>query len=121
MATIQLQFSTIEQLSLQVGDIAYYATMEAGTTGGFQIEDSSSNLILIGEITNINQSTSTITCDIGDDTPYPTTSSFIFFTKDNSVNTSSLVGYYGSAKFVNNAIVKAEMFATSCEISESSK
>ena len=51
----------------------------------------------------------------------PTTSSFILFSKDNTVNCSSLVGYYGSAKFKNDSTEKAEMFAASCEINESSK
>ena len=45
----------------------------------------------------------------------------ILFAKDNTVNMGSLLGYYGLAKFKNNSILKAEMFATACEISESSK
>ena len=34
---------------------------------------------------------------------------------------SSIKGYYGSAKYINNSEKKAEMFATACEINESSK
>ena len=46
---------------------------------------------------------------------------FIFFAKDRSVEEASLVGYYGEFKFVNNSKQEAELFATSCEVSESSK
>jgi hypothetical protein len=51
----------------------------------------------------------------------PTASSFILFSKDNSVNASSLLGYYASVKFKNNSTIEAEMFAAACEIDESSK
>ena len=120
MPTIQLQFSTIQQLSLQMGDTVYYATMD-NETGGFQINDTDEDLVLIGTITNINSTTSTITCNIAADTPFPTTTSFILFAKDSEVNTSSLLGYYGSAKFINDSSNKAEMFSVGCEINESSK
>ena len=51
----------------------------------------------------------------------PTENDFIFFVKDERVNLSSLVGSYGEAKFVNDSRDPAEMFAASCEISQSSK
>ena len=47
--------------------------------------------------------------------------SYIFFSKTNKTNLASLVGYYGLAKFRNNSTVKAELFATACEVFESSK
>ena len=34
---------------------------------------------------------------------------------------ASLVGYFGSVKLINNATNRAEMFAVSCNVSESSK
>ena len=37
------------------------------------------------------------------------------------LNMSSLTGYYGEVQFKNDSIEKAELFATSCEIVESSK
>jgi hypothetical protein len=112
--------------SLQVGDIAYYLTPsdDLFSNGGF-INANQASLTTIGKITNISASVftgnTTITCEISDDTAAPTVSNFILFAKDNRVNVSSLVGYYGSVKFKNNSTTKAEMFSVGCEISESSK
>ena len=108
--------------SLQIGDTAYYIT--TGESGGF-INANENNLVEIGEITNITadtvNNTTTLTCDIPDNATPPTITDFILFAKDNRVNVSSLVGYHGTVRFRNNAIVKAEMFSTACDISESSK
>tara|TARA_R100001594_G_scaffold144283_1_gene193148 strand:- start:383 stop:760 length:378 start_codon:yes stop_codon:yes gene_type:complete len=125
MADITLIFSSTEQLSLQVGDIAYY--VDPTTTAGFQVwneNDSTQNdLTYIGPVTSITRGSTALTviCDIPNNVTLPTSSSFILFSKDNSINASSLLGYYASVKFKNNSTVEAEMFAASCEINESSK
>ena len=135
MATITLDFLSYAQdgilreyKSVQVGDIAYYTPVTA--SGGFSTANQS-DIVTIGTITSIGGSVDTttdpattyfrITCNIDDDTVPPTASDFIFFSKDNTVNMASLLGYYGSVKFKNNSTTKAEMFATSCEVVESSK
>ena len=46
---------------------------------------------------------------------------YFFFSKNNSVNTSSLKGYYGLLSLRNNAVDKAELFNVSAEIVGSSK
>mgnify|MGYP003111512119 CR=1 FL=1 len=125
MSDITLTFSSNEQPSLQVGDIAYY--VNPTTNSGFQVwstDDSTQNdLTYIGPVTSITRGSTTLTiiCDIANDVTLPTTSSFILFSKDNSVNASSLLGYYASVKFKNNSTTEAEMFAAACEIDESSK
>ena len=43
------------------------------------------------------------------------------FVKDKKANTTSLLGYYAEAKFVNNSIDKAELFSVGSEVTESSK
>ena len=118
MATITMEFPIREMLSIQIGDIAYYST--PAELGGFQ---NSSGLTKIGTIISISQSSNglTITCDIDNSTLPPTETDFILFAKDKRANISSLAGYFGIATFVNNSDKKAEMFATSCEIDESSK
>ena len=126
MATVDttIQVTRTEYPSLQVGDLAYYANTTS--LGGF---DKSDNLTKIGVIKNINNTTSldsgtettTLTCEIDTATPAPTTSSFIFFSKDNKVNLASLKGYQATDKFKNNSTARADMYAASCEISESSK
>ena len=122
MTEITLQFPITEQLSIQVGDTAYYINPDADL-GGFQVADQD-NLETIGVVTYVQEDsggTFVVKCDMVNDATPPTTSSFILFSKDNTVNMTSLLGYYGSAKFKNNSTTKAEMFATSCEINESSK
>jgi hypothetical protein len=51
----------------------------------------------------------------------PPDNSYVFFSKDNKVNLTSILGYYGEAKFKNNSRQKAELFASACGIVESSK
>ena len=118
MATITMEFPIREMLSIQIGDIAYYST--PSSLGGFE---NSSSFQKIGVITNIVQSSVSmkITCNIANSVIPPSLTDFIFFAKDKRANVSSLAGYYGIATFVNNAEKKAEMFAVSCEVDESSK
>jgi len=125
MATITLTFPLDTYTSLQVGDTTYYVNPSV-TNGVYNWTDNNNwgtDLIEIGEVTAITTDTSSvsITCNISNSTELPTSNSFIFFSKDNAVNCSSLAGYYGLAKFVNDSIEKAEMFSTAAEINESSK
>ena len=87
--------------------------------------------------------TTTITFEMDAFTEQPTANNqYIFFVKSDRViiqgqtglqlldgtnqgavgiNGVSPVGYYASVKYVNNDTSKAEMYATSCEVAESSK
>jgi len=49
------------------------------------------------------------------------TDAFIMFSKDNGANLTSLKGYYADARFENNSKEKAELYAVSSQIVESSK
>ena len=51
----------------------------------------------------------------------PSDGDYISFAKDKRVNTSSLLGYYASVKFVNDSRDKVELFSIGSEIQESSK
>jgi|TARA_R110001592_G_scaffold71404_2_gene218334 hypothetical protein len=51
----------------------------------------------------------------------PPNNSFLFFSKDNRYNMSSLTGYYGEVQFRNNSTISAELYATACEVVQSSK
>ena len=115
MATITIQVPRSEYPSLQVGDTAYYSKIVVKSE--FNTSD---NFVKIGLVKSINNTTS-LTCEIDTDTPNPTENDFIFFSKDNKVNLTSLVGYFASMKFKNNSTSKAELFSISCEIAESSK
>tara|TARA_Y100001973_G_C5183012_1_gene326061 strand:+ start:1186 stop:1662 length:477 start_codon:yes stop_codon:yes gene_type:complete len=65
--------------------------------------------------------TITLTCEIGANTNPPAIDDFLFFSKDRNVNEASIIGYYGDFKFENNSRKPAELFAATCDISESSK
>jgi hypothetical protein len=130
MATITIQVLRADYSSLQIGDTAYYSNIT--TTAGINTNENESgvtNVTKIGLITGINNTTAlddgtettTLTCEIDEATVVPTTADFIFFSKDNKVNLTSLLGYYASVKFKNNSPSKAEMFSIGCEIAESSK
>ena len=146
MPDITIQFARQEYPSLQIGDTAYYAIIdsEASMDGstvvytlndykGFYINDPDEDYIQIGNITAITEAfledgvtpTTSITINAVAGLEVPTTQNYIFFKKKFSSqgdpNMSSLLGYFGSAKFINNSEEKAELYATSCEISESSK
>ena len=51
----------------------------------------------------------------------PSSNDYILFSKNQAVNTSSLLGYYADVRLENNSKHKAEIFSLSSEITESSK
>ena len=51
----------------------------------------------------------------------PSKSDYILFSKNQAINTSSLLGYYADVKLENNSKNKAELFSLNSEITESSK
>jgi hypothetical protein len=70
-----------------------------------------------GVVTSLTNNTVTV----DDSGTLPSARDYIMFAKNHAVNTSSLSGYYADVKFKNNSIEKAELFAASSEITESSK
>jgi|TARA_R110000824_G_scaffold401188_1_gene611213 hypothetical protein len=104
----------IDNASLQVGDHAYY--IDAYLLENFEGQLASSSPVHLGEITDITSNTikveAFLSVPIG---------SYIMFAKDNRVNGGSLKGYYASVKMRNADIKKAELFAISSEVTESSK
>lgn len=119
------------QINLSLGSIDDQSEPEK--VGGFYTNQNiQETLHLIGTITKINvgvvnsvdSTTGTeITCNWeGLDSGLPDYGhSFMFFIKDTSINSTSIPGYYASAMFECNSRDKAEIFATSCNIEESSK
>ena len=125
---ITLQFQYPINQSCQEGDITYYTP--TSSSGGFDVNTESGSIVEIGKIISIvHEDTNDddvfditkITCEIENSTAVPTTSDFIFFGKERSINEASITGYYGEFKFINNSKQKAELFSAACEITESSK
>ena len=118
MTEVTLTFLQTEQPSIQVGDTAYYCPTV--NSGGFSTAEQT-DIVEIGLITEVEyHQPSYIKCNsLG--SASPSTDDFILFSKDNAVNMSSPTGYYAKVKFVNNSLIKSEMFAASCDVFESSK
>ena len=51
----------------------------------------------------------------------PTTSHFIFFSKDKIVNPSGVIGYFAEVCFKNDSTIESELFAINADVFESSK
>tara|TARA_R100000234_G_scaffold79015_1_gene49370 strand:- start:362 stop:751 length:390 start_codon:yes stop_codon:yes gene_type:complete len=129
MPLINLTFDSMN-ISAQVGDILHYSHSGLNV-GGFD-STALGNTVVIGPIVNIIDNTLsggvgwTVTVNhINGDPPLslppPAAGDYISFSKDKTVNTSSLVGYYANVKFVNDSNNKVELFSVGSEISESSK
>tara|TARA_R110002167_G_scaffold1831_3_gene9149 strand:+ start:7987 stop:8376 length:390 start_codon:yes stop_codon:yes gene_type:complete len=124
---VTLTFDGIND-SIQVGDTAYFSLPQAGDGGGFDVSNRTKTRKLgeiVGVITNtwnigegklkIRYDDSKVTFPPSGEIP------FMSFVKDKKANTTSLLGYYAEAKFVNNSIDKAELFSVGSEVTESSK
>ena len=146
MPIVTINFNRNLNVSVQVGDIAYFINpTDVGPTKTYTATKTphktgpQSGIIKIGEIIELDCCSNMasyltggyIKCDMPQDlfnayydqiidlTPGPP--SFIMFSKDNKVNLSSLTGYYAEAQFVNDSTVEAELFAVSTDVYSSSK
>jgi len=100
MSQITLNTNFTKNASLQIGDIIYY--------------DDNGTIKKIGPVDEINSGS--IVCTIEGDATGLTSTSFIFFGKDNQINTSGLIGYYAEVEFKNESTSEAELFAVSSEV-----
>ena len=111
---------TVQNASLQLGDVAYFVTPPSNTSqtpGQLTVIDDSPKKI--GIITNIQGQT--ITIRESSVVNEPNEGDFLMFSKDKNANNTSLVGYYAEVKLENDSTEKAELFALSSEIALSSK
>ncbi len=108
MDSITLAFPQSLNVSIQIGDTAYYTNDLNGR-----------DIVQIGVITSI--SSNSIDVDIPNNVVRPLLTSFILFSKTNSANQGNLKGYYLEVTFANDSNKKAELFSVGSEIFESSK
>jgi len=122
MPTLNLNFSQEINVSAQIGDNVYYILPNAN--GEYDWADIS-NIINIGyPISNITTSDPwVISIDFPQNATLnaPPPNAFIMFGKDNTINVSSLSGYFAEVEFKNNSNKKIELFSVGSDISESSK
>ena len=117
--------NNINNTSLQIGDMAYFITPTTSVTEDGSVvtlpnsftTEGDSIILKIGKITKVTSSYIQVETPINT----PNADDFIMFSKDKSVNNTSLLGYYAKVKLVNNSTEKAELFALGSEITASSK
>jgi len=138
MATVTLTFPYKINESAQVGDTAYYVTTSA--LGGFTTSLNSSTpttenvYVKIGTIKSINAARLVMVCntslgttqlpldnDANNDGTADRAGDYIFFSKDNIANMSTVVGYFAKVVLKNNSTTEAELFSIGCDYFESSK
>ena len=120
MPYAELTFTAPLNVSCQVGDTAY--TVPTTTTAGFKVN--SQPVTEIGTITRIQNPLSNspiVTVDTNLPGTYHNSTDFVFFSKDNKANLSSILGYFADVKFVNNSEREAELFSVGADIFVSSK
>jgi len=108
----------IGNTSLQIGDELYYVSGTPISNQG-SVTSSPDTPTLIGTVTGINVSTNTVTVDSPLNTP--SADDFVMFSKNKLVNNTSLIGYFAEVKLKNSSTDRAELFALSSEVAESSK
>ena len=147
---IKLTFNNgLPNNSLKVGDLIYFIKnpSENWETSGFTTGDEGgvSTHILIGDVVSIQPFSIDDASDIDQtDVPYnfnlfikpsssyigqvslgnglnPSGGDYVFFMKNNLVEQASIVGYYNTVTLKNNSKNRAELFAVSCNVIESSK
>lgn len=136
MQEVTLALNSEVNTSIQVGDMVYYVPIsQQGSTSDAFSEGDISNVVQLGEIVSILPSSITVLWDDSDndndgfpDISLPTTSDFIMFGKDASVNTSGIKGYYADVEFENNPSndqsgysKRAELFSIGSDITASSE
>ena len=142
MANVTLAFNHTINVSVQIGDIAYYVSTSpfpgqlpgqvitqsqnppdwASTTTPHMTRDRES-IKMIGPVITVTEFA--LICDMPDflAAQYgpPNEGDFIMFSKDNKANLSSLLGYYCLAQLKNNSTEKSELFTIAADFAESSK
>ena len=101
--------NNIQNVSLQIGDEAFYVT----ALNGFASSPQS-----LGQVKEIGNDYIVVDPGVGfalnaDD--------FIMFSKNKEANNNSLLGYYAEVKLINNSTDKIELFTLGSEVTESSK
>ena len=111
----------VNNASLQVGDTIYKipgtSILPAGDVSHSHDISFSSITYRVGILSSFTNTTITV-----DNVDYPPDiDDFIVFSKNKSVNNTSLIGYYAEVKLKNDSTAAAELFSLSSEITVSSK
>ena len=112
----------IQNVSLNIGDTAYYidgSALASGTDISIASNTTGEEEVIkkIGEITNVGGTFITIESPL----LTPPDNAFIMFSKNKIANNTSLLGYFAEVTLKNNSTTPAELFALNSQIAISSK
>ena len=119
-----LTFSEPLNVSIQPGDMVYTAELlsnQAGRNNPSMATGVDTSPKKYGVVTTVNHQNRSIFVAAPFGGVTISSGSYIFFSKDNRVNTSGMVGYFAETEYRNYSKLPAEMFATSVNYVESSK
>ncbi len=112
MEEIVLTFILKVNVSLSLGDIVYYNPINGEEFG---------DPVMLGNVTAISDDRLSATVNRSLMVAVPGAGDFIWFSKDSQIETSGIIGYEAMTTMVNSSTRKAELFAVSSEVFESSK
>ena len=125
MPTLSLNFNNNPaELGVTAGDSIYYIdSSNISTDASFSVSNNLDNIILIGSVTQVINNDPFFTIAVSNTNPItlPTANDYIFFSKNNSNNQGSVLGYYADLKFTNDSTEFAEIFQITVGAEESSK
>ena len=143
MPIVDLEFEAPLNVSCQIGDSTYYVdtagvfttneTISSGVSGGVQVNRNTIQPEYIGIIQDIQNARNIppydpatnpaplIQVDTLISNAFQNHVAYIFFSKDNKANLSSILGYYADVAFKNTSKDYAEIFSVGVDAFESSK
>jgi len=128
MASVKINFTFNLDQTISVGD-SLYSSGSVTSSGGFT---TASSPVELGEITALNRTLqsdgSTTGAHVTIDTVLTEASvnsnvdpaMLLFYAKNNTVNLSSILGYYAEVKMKNNSTIESELFQVTLDTFESS-
>ena len=112
MNEIILNFLNQLNASLSVGDVVLFGVENNGAI---------TQTVPFGTVTDIFNDRTSIRVERAANAPLPPSNSFILFEKDRTIEASGIIGYEATCTLRNTSTRKAELFAFSAEVFESSR
>jgi hypothetical protein len=120
MPFITVNFPNPINVSVQVGDVAYYVVQVDPTTLPSSTASGAPNPM--GEVTEVGDSFIVVDVSSGLwNSGVLTQGVFVMFAKNNIANMSSLLGYFARFKFENSSNEPSELYTVGADYFESSK
>ena len=114
---VRIHINNLLNESLQVGDHLFAIPINSSPFYDFNTSAGNADtLVELGPVAAIGDGYVEI-----DGTSGPNEGDFVTFLKNNTVNKSGIKGYYASVSLKHTGVNKAELFALSSEVVESSK